>query len=255
MSQIINNQLPSWLHYFDTLDSTNNYAMQLVNDGLSQHGDIVCTLHQTQGRGQRGKVWSEAKGQSLLFSIIVHPKHELSRQFDLNFLIATVVSRYLEIIDSNWKINIKWPNDIYINDKKAVGILSENSIRGSEWTNAIIGIGMNVFQTQFDEHLSNATSLAINSTNKFDMLLILKDLRNGILNAFIDLKKSGADPFIEYYNQHLWKKNNWMQFEDRNSNEVFDAQILQVNELGQLLLMRNEGVRLYDFGSLTWRIL
>ena len=130
----------------DSIDSTNNYAMQLIDANKAQHGLTIVTQSQSEGKGQRGKTWLDAPGQSLLMSIIIHPKKEINDQFVFNAAVAVAIANVLQKSNHNWDIRIKWPNDIIINAKKAGGILIENILRGSRWTHSVVGLGLNVKQ-------------------------------------------------------------------------------------------------------------
>ncbi len=160
---------PKWLYSLDTVDSTNNYATKLIEDGLAHHGDVVWALEQTAGKGQRGKKWETIPGENIMMTLIVQPDKVLATNpYHLNMIVAHTLATYLKQIYAYWNVNIKWPNDIFVNAKKAVGILIENIYRGSNWSHAIIGIGINVNQNLFPENLTNATSLQLQSGLVYD---------------------------------------------------------------------------------------
>ncbi|MEO7522681.1 MAG: biotin--[acetyl-CoA-carboxylase] ligase, partial [Ferruginibacter sp.] len=117
----------------DTVDSTNNYAMGMIEKDEAISGNAVQTLEQTQGKGTRGKHWKSAPGENILLSICVEMQQQpISRQFEL--VVAAALGVYDLIAKHiNANINIKWPNDLFINDRKAGGILIENKIKGTLW--------------------------------------------------------------------------------------------------------------------------
>lgn len=242
--------MPQWLYYFDTLDSTNNYAMRLIDDGMAQHGNVIWTMNQTTGKGQRGKTWVDSP-DNLKFSLIIQPKITSEHIFHLSMLVALTITKYLKnILDEKCKIKIKWPNDIYINDKKTAGILIENTFRGALWNFAVIGIGLNVNQTRFTEELTNATSLKKESQQTFDLLEIIHDLRSGILNELID--PNNKEKVLEQYNAHLYLKDHSVYFKNLKTKEQFEAFVIEVKASGKLVLLRPTGIEEYDFGSLEW---
>ncbi|HUN01868.1 MAG TPA: biotin--[acetyl-CoA-carboxylase] ligase, partial [Niabella sp.] len=132
------------------IDSTNNYALSLVKtqklterQTTSLHGTVVFAHEQLQGKGQRGKKWLSAPGENLLMSLILDTKAiKLHQQFLLSAFIATKTRHFVEKLIEK-ETFIKWPNDIYIQDKKAGGILIENILAGSDWKWAVAGIGIN----------------------------------------------------------------------------------------------------------------
>src|SRR5690606_38514963 len=110
----------------DEIDSTNNYAMGLLNADKACMGLTIVARSQTKGKGQRGRVWQDQPGASLSMSMIVEPERGLDAQFVFIAQVALAVADALQGLDNNMDVAIKWPNDIIINDKKAGGILIEN---------------------------------------------------------------------------------------------------------------------------------
>jgi BirA family biotin operon repressor/biotin-[acetyl-CoA-carboxylase] ligase len=251
LAQTVNTPFPSWLQYFDTINSTNNYAMQLVDDGLAQHGTVIWANHQQQGKGQRGKSWVNGSG-NIMMSLIVKPRIPSDQQFVLSMLVACTITTYLLTISQQWQVAIKWPNDIYINDKKACGVLIENTFRGSEWTHAIIGMGLNVNQDQFGADLNLATSMYQALQQKFDRLELVTDIRAGLLNALQYWHAQPMVSLINLYNQHLFKRNESVGFRDRDTGLVFEAVVKGVNPYGQLELSTTKGIQTFNFGSIDW---
>lgn len=244
---------PEWLQYFDTIDSTNIYAGNYIDAGLAHHGDVIWALHQVRGKGQRGKVWESEPGSNIAMSLIIRPVLQPDRYSLLSMAIAVTVAQYFSIIYDNWVTAIKWPNDIYINDKKASGILIENIWKGREWQYAIIGIGINVNQRSFAENLPNATSLLIESGKKYDLQEIITDLRSGILNQLQDADNR-QEQIIKEYNALLFKRNKEVYFELPATGRHFHAFVQEVDAAGKLVLLTPTGVEKYDFGSIVWHL-
>ena len=143
-----------------SVDSTNNYALGLLRPShLTErqenvkHGWAVFSHEQFAGKGQRGKDWLSKTGENIHLSIIIEPKClHLQHQFVLIAITALVVRSVFEKYAQS-DILIKWPNDIYFQDRKAGGILIENIISGTEWKWAVVGVGLNINQTGFDQDL------------------------------------------------------------------------------------------------------
>lgn len=142
-----------------SVPSTNSWIKE-NNTNLSAPC-AVRAIEQTAGRGQRGNVWLSAPEKNLLFSLLWRPAElKAINQFALSQAVTIAVCRTLTQIFSI-EAKIKWPNDIYVGDKKIAGILIEHSLKGSMIDYSIIGIGLNVNQTEFPGTLPNPTSTRI----------------------------------------------------------------------------------------------
>lgn len=244
---------PEWLHYFDSIDSTNICAGTRIDAGLAHHGDVIWALHQTKGRGQRGKIWEDEPGANIAMSLIVKPDLPVNRYPLLSMATAVTIAQYFSILYENWNTAIKWPNDIYINDKKTSGILIENIWKGMDWQYAVIGIGINVNQRLFTENLPNATSLRIESGKKYDLQETITDIRNGLLNTFRNLLQH-EDSIQKDYNKMLFMKHKEVRFEQIKTGKKFYAFVQEVNPEGQLVLLTTTGIEKYTFGELVWHL-
>lgn len=233
----------------DKIDSTNNYAMKLIDDDMAAHGTTITTQSQSHGKGQRGRQWVDELGKSLLMSIVIVPKHDLNAQFLFSASITTAIANVLQNYINDTSVTIKWPNDIIIHDKKAGGILIENVIRGSKWTYSVIGLGMNVLQDTFPESLPFATSLKIASGKEYVISTLRDDIRAAVINvASFPLSDNMV---MERYNHLLYKKDNQQAF--RINDDVISATISHVNKQGELEVVLDDGTRrAYKHGSVVW---
>lgn len=236
----------NWIE-LDTVDSTNNYAMGLVHAGTAQHGTGVLARHQTNGKGQRGKVWETEPGANLSFSIIIKPNLLITQAFQLLATVAITVRNQLEKYMGD-ETSIKWPNDLYWRDRKTGGILIENIIRGNEWQWAVIGIGINVNQTQFGQ-LQNPVSIKQVSGKQTDVPTLAKQLQKAVTDALNDLALNGFDAYFEQYNLHLFRKHEIVRL--KKENRIINTRINCVNTQGQLVTgMHNE--ECFAFGEVEW---
>lgn len=169
--------------WLDTVDSTNSEAKRRIGD-LS-HMSIIAAREQTAGRGQRGNTWLSAADMNLTFSIIVKYDEGFvditpNKQFAINDIVSKTIIEFLRrhSIDAR----IKLPNDIYVADRKICGILIEHSVLGSSLVHSIIGIGLNVNQTIFDESLPNPTSMVLEKGKGLDDL---QSLLEELLDIFL----------------------------------------------------------------------
>ena len=155
--------------WLDSTDSTNEEARRhiLSLDNLS----VVSALEQTSGRGQRGNVWHSDTGKNLTFSIVLKHPSDSSGDYSpltahsqtlISELTAVSVREYLATLGI--EASVKWPNDIIAGDKKICGILIEHSLIGQRISWSIIGVGLNVNQTDFPADLPNPTSMAVENS-------------------------------------------------------------------------------------------
>jgi BirA family biotin operon repressor/biotin-[acetyl-CoA-carboxylase] ligase len=234
----------------DTIDSTNNYAMRLIDADTAQPGLTIVAREQSEGKGQRGKTWTDEPGGSLLMSIIVTPAQPLDQQFIFNAGIAVAIANALQTLYEGWDVGIKWPNDVIVNDKKAGGILIENVLRGNNWSYSIIGLGLNVLQTSFPADLPFATSLKLASGKEFNIMKLFYLIREQILNKIV----SYMDPqqAIREYNDILYKKNTSQGFS--NGEKEWNATVRQAGTNGLLEVELEDGSILhYVHGQTHWK--
>lgn len=230
-----------------TVDSTNNYAMQLIDADKAQHGLTVTAQTQTAGKGQRGRVWVDIQGQSLLMSIIIAPKRAIREQFTFNAAIAVAIANVLQIINKNWSIHIKWPNDIIVNDKKAGGVLIENVLRGNTWAYCVVGIGLNVNQDHF-QGLPYATSLKMEGCTILDTRVLADSICQSIMDTANDPASSSS---MKRYNEYLYQRGSDQLFND--SDGRWSANIVAAHADGTLEVREEDGTKMYyRHGQVEW---
>lgn len=232
-------------------ESTNNYAMQHIQEGMAQSGSVWFTANQTKGKGQRGKVWNSENGKNLAYSAIFKPDElfNINKSFILSATVAIACCNCVNELVANDAL-IKWPNDIYWNDRKAAGILIENIIVGESWKWAVIGIGINVNQTEF-KYLPNPVSLKQITGKEFDIATLATRLTNCLNDSFNYLKQFGEESVIEQYNILLYKKGELVKF--KKETRTFNARVLQADSYGRLHISESVDTEL-EFGSVSWVI-
>lgn len=164
--------------YTEEIDSTNTFLLDKSNK-YNTDGTVLLAEKQSKGKGRKDRVWYSAKGQNLTFSILLTDKKLFSQNFNLiNFAASLAVALSIEN-QYQLKTDLKWPNDILINGKKIAGILLESTSMGSKVDRLVIGIGINVNQTQFQGNYSVApTSLKNELHNAIDRERLLAELLN-----------------------------------------------------------------------------
>jgi BirA family biotin operon repressor/biotin-[acetyl-CoA-carboxylase] ligase len=179
--------------WLESVDSTNTEAKRRID--VLPDMSVIAANKQTAGRGQRENIWLSAPGLNLTFSIVL--KHDGSFLNSLKpenqQVISEMISSTMINLLSTYGVDahIKLPNDIYVGNKKICGILIEHAVRGDSILHSIIGVGMNVNQTVFDDSLPNPTSLALEIGHD---MINLQTLLQELLDLFeTEIKKSVQD--------------------------------------------------------------
>ncbi|MFT4156065.1 biotin--[acetyl-CoA-carboxylase] ligase [Parafilimonas sp.] len=235
-----------------SVDSTNNYAMQQVQNGTARHGDAFFAFEQTAGRGQFNRQWLSAKGENIMLSVLLDTSgFALQQQFLLNMVSALSV---LELFNkyTTEKIKIKWPNDIYCRDRKAAGILIENMIRGKSWQFAVAGFGININQTEFSPEAKRPVSLKQITGADYNTVELAKVFCSLFDTTLKTLYAGRKQKILNAYNAHLYKLNEGIRF--KKENETFSAIVKAVDELGNIILIENDVENAYRSGEIEWLV-
>ena len=233
-----------------SVDSTNNYAMAKIRDGIAKHGDAWFTYEQTHGKGRRGKAWKVEKEKSIVLSIAVATGFlTLYKQFYLSMAVSLgCIDLFKKYAGDETKI--KWPNDIFWNDRKAGGILIENIIKGNVWLWGVIGVGINVNQTEFNLDASfPPVSLKQITGKEFDIIGLAKELHKAIMTRYEELQKNGVEKMLTEYNHYLFGLDKKVKL--KKGNIVFETTVKEVSPQGKLITI-DEIEREFDFDEVTW---
>lgn len=230
--------------WLDSTDSTNEEVRRHISeiDNLS----VMSAMSQTDGRGHKGNSWSSEPGQNLTFSIFLkRPGLKAYDQFALSQIASLSVTDFL----SSYGIDarIKWPNDIYVGDRKICGILIENSLKGQMIDWSIIGIGLNVHQKCFPADLPNPTSMTlctetIGNADIKRLLMEFMDIFTGYHSRFLNIT-GGLKKLRQLYLSQMWRKDEESYFIDnrKNKGERFKGRITGISDCGLLLIEKKEG--------------
>jgi BirA family transcriptional regulator, biotin operon repressor / biotin---[acetyl-CoA-carboxylase] ligase len=246
-----------------SVDSTNNYARQQIHAGLAQHGMAIFAHEQLSGKGQRGKGWSSEKGVNIILSIVINPQPLLlTQQFMLSACVAVAVhDLFIKYAGADTKI--KWPNDLYWQDRKAGGVLIESVVGSREsgvgsqesgvgsWEWAIVGIGININQTAFPSELPNPVSLKQITGKNFDTVELAKELCELLNKNFDELVNEGFEKIYAAYLADLYKINSTVKF--KKDNRLFEAMIRSVSPSGKLIVQHSIEEE-FEFGEVEWII-
>ncbi|MBL0047798.1 MAG: biotin--[acetyl-CoA-carboxylase] ligase [Bacteroidetes bacterium] len=220
------------------VESTNTYAQELLKDSTAPEGTIVITDQQSLGRGQRGNTWLSEAGKNLTFSLILYPPSIGSEnQFILTQLVSLGIAECIEqVLAVQHSVKIKWPNDIFVNDKKIAGVLIENAWRNNSISSSIVGIGLNVNQETFE--LLHATSLKIETQIDYNLNELFTQLCSCIEARYLQLKSSNFAAIKADYHMKLYRLNQYHHYTIYNKQA--EGKIIGVNKEGKLLLALKE---------------
>jgi BirA family biotin operon repressor/biotin-[acetyl-CoA-carboxylase] ligase len=231
-------------------DSTNNYATQQIREGLALHGNAWFTSHQTDGKGQRGKRWESENGKNLAISIALQHSNQLNdSHFVFNMFIANTCASFFEGLLGQ-EISIKWPNDLFINDRKAGGILIENVIRGKVWQWSVVGIGLNLNQTSFSPSAGRPLSLTQLTGKYYDPELTAREVHSYLMTSLPNFLNANVEAVLNAYNNRLYRKQEMVSF--KKADEVFLGKILGVNAQGFLMVETGGVQNTIQFGEVEW---
>jgi BirA family transcriptional regulator, biotin operon repressor / biotin---[acetyl-CoA-carboxylase] ligase len=243
------------------VDSSNNYAIARMQSGEAEHGTVFFALEQSAGKGQRGKTWISRPNENVTMSAIIQPYGLLlDQQFQLSVAAALACYDFFKYYASEEFTKIKWPNDLYWQDRKAGGILIESGVGSQEsgvgsresspsWLWAVVGIGININQTAFEEFSTRAVSLRQITGKTWDTVELAKELCNCLEIRYSRLIEGSAREQLEEYNSHLYKLNEMVRL--KKANAVFETTIISVNQKGKLIT-RDVMEREFDWGEVEF---
>jgi len=226
------------IKYFDALPSTNDKAMELLLLGCGE-GTVVAARSQLAGRGQQHAGWESEAGKNLTFSMALYPAFLHAEQmFYLSKAVSLGVADFLrkQKIDAT----IKWPNDVYVGERKICGILIEQSISGEYVAQSVAGVGLNVNQTTF-HRAPNATSMLLCDGVERDLKRCLEEVAACILTRYSRLKqrRHPAPDVDREYLSLLYRREGFFAY--RCGGERFVARIADVAPSGELVLQEASG--------------
>ncbi|WET03467.1 biotin--[acetyl-CoA-carboxylase] ligase [Flavobacterium sp. YJ01] len=228
----------------DAIDSTNDFLKSLASQDELANFTVVTAENQTKGKGQVGGVWKSEAGKNLTMSVLVKDfLFSNGEVFNLSVLVSLAVAEVLKSLNIP-EICVKWPNDILSYNKKLVGILIENTLKSDGRIVSVVGIGINVNQTDFSE-LPTASSISVISGKTFDKeklaILIVEKLKEKI-----QLWKTSSEKFWNDYLNFLFKKGIPTAFRD-NNNQDFMGIIQGVSSIGKLqVLLEDDSVAEFE---------
>ncbi|MDA3881233.1 MAG: biotin--[acetyl-CoA-carboxylase] ligase [Prolixibacteraceae bacterium] len=220
------------------IDSTNNYATKIAGNSNIVEGTLVLANEQFSGRGQVNNIWESEAGANVLVSIVFYPVFlPVHHQFMLSKIVSLGVAGCVS--DYTGGVKVKWPNDIYVGEKKVAGILIENSIMGMNIGWSVAGIGINVNQNVFRSNAPNPVSLAQLTGRKFHLPEVVNKLCDHIDKWYKFLKEGDDEAVNSAYINSLYRFGTEAAFSDNEGS--YRGTITGVNEIGQLQIRKTSG--------------
>ena len=228
--------------WLDTIDSTNKEILRR-SDELTDF-TILAAEYQSEGRGQKGTSWESAKGTNLTFSLLLKPDMiKAENQFIISQIAAVGVYEYLK--SKGVEAKIKWPNDIYVEDKKIAGILIENAIEGDSLSESVVGIGLNLNQDKFESNAPNPVSLKKITGKEYDLKEELEKLAFFLYDLYIPFKNfswgSISEKISTMYHRNLYRYEEIHKFQETPSGEVLEARIIGTDKNACLQIEKLDG--------------
>jgi BirA family biotin operon repressor/biotin-[acetyl-CoA-carboxylase] ligase len=224
--------------YLPECHSTNDYLLDLAKKRNLIEGTLVITDRQTAGKGQRGNSWESEEGKNITVSWIVKPDFLLpSEQFLLTIITALSIRAELQRLKID-KVNLKWPNDVYVQDFKIAGILAESSLRSNSIEYTVLGLGLNVNQSSFQNEA--ATSVIQHTQLETDRYSILESILLEFEIRYDQLANNKNSEIIHEYHECLrWKGRKHLFSTDDLS---FEGVIKGIDPSGRLLVQTEDGL-------------
>jgi len=239
--------------HLTAVDSTNSYASEMLRQMRPAEGTIIYSFEQKNGRGQRGNSWHGEPNKNVAFSLILHPSFlHADEQFLLTKTASLAVSDLMAemLAGQGSRVHVKWPNDVYADDKKIAGILIENSIGNHSIQSSVIGIGLNVNQDFTGEEF-NATSLKMIAGEEYDLKTVVERLCEFLEARYLQLKANKREQLGRDYLSRLYRLEEWKNY--RSSGEDFEGKIKNVTIAGKLQVeLRSNEIREFDLKEIIF---
>lgn len=262
-SEIVSRLHTKWMgkdvRYFEQIDSTNMAAKRIAEetDGADWHGMVMVAETQTAGRGRRGRGWSSPRGTGLFFSILLKPEIDPGNASMLTLVKGMATVKGISEV-TGLKPQIKWPNDVVLNGKKIVGILTEMSAQIDYVNHIVVGTGINVNQTEFPEEIAQtATSLRLELQREGkDMRISRAQLLDAVLQHFeryyeVYLKTQDLSALMDEYNAMLANSGKAVRVLDPLGE--YEGTALGINDRGELLVDRDGEICRVSSGEVSVR--
>jgi BirA family biotin operon repressor/biotin-[acetyl-CoA-carboxylase] ligase len=238
-----------------SVPGTNKFLFDKIMKEEVAEGFVVVADEQTAGKGLGKNTWESEAGKNLTFSILLKPDFlEASEQFLITQIVSVSVVDVLKKYIHTNLLKVKWPNDIYVSDRKIAGILVQNIVKGRNISHSVVGVGLNVNQKEFVSDAPNPVSI-IQLTNKvLDTKVLLGELLGELKLNYSRCKVLSEQLKLnETYLSNLYRLEQQHGFVDASGH--FSGRIIGVNNFGQLKIQDGSGkVRVYSYKEVEFEI-
>ena len=222
--------------HFETIDSTNDYAKKIGNELID--GSVIISEEQTKGKGRLGRVWESKAGEGIWMSIILKPNIIPNKAPFITLIAGASIVKALNILGVDAKI--KWPNDITINNKKLSGILTELSAEIERVNYIVVGIGMNVKDTDFEEELKDKATSLYKENYNVSRIDIVKEILCQFEKLYLDyIEKDDKKEVLDICRQYSAIINKEIYVIKNDQKELVDC--IGINEEGNLIIKNKDG--------------
>jgi BirA family transcriptional regulator, biotin operon repressor / biotin---[acetyl-CoA-carboxylase] ligase len=230
----------------DKVNSTNDYASSLLKTREIPEGTVIWAMEQYEGKGLGANTWESEPGKNLTFSMILHPAFLLpENQFCLNEAVSMGVLDFTRSLIPAEKNSLKWPNDIYSGNRKLGGILINNIISGTRFETSIVGIGLNINQTEFPANIPNPISVKQILRKETDLTAALNGICMHIKQRYSQLQDDDPAGLHKEYCKNLLGFESWRMY--KAGDQEIEGKITGVDGSGRLSVEFKDGhVREFD---------
>ncbi|MCS6967262.1 MAG: biotin--[acetyl-CoA-carboxylase] ligase [Cytophagales bacterium] len=239
--------------YLPSCHSTNDVAVELIHSGEQVNGTVVIADYQTQGKGQQGNRWHSLPGQNLTLSVIWTPSFLApSSAFALNMVVSLGVADVVQTCLPQASLWVKWANDVYVNNLKISGILIENILQGTAIRYSVVGIGLNVNQTEFKG--LPATSLKAQAGREWSLPQVFNQLMVCLEKRYLQLQQQGYTSIKRDYLSRLYQLGQPAKYIDLRGEVPlqFEGIIKDVENAGRLVVQTAKGIALFDLKQIKF---
>lgn len=231
-------------------DSTQLYAQYLLSKTTPSEGTCVVTDYQSAGRGQIGRFWHSEAGKNLLVSYIFYPTFlDAGHIFMLNIVTSLAITDLSAELGVDARI--KWPNDIYVGERKLAGILIQNTFSGHHLKSSIIGMGINVNETDFPLELPNPVSLKLCTGLNNDVADVLLRINFHLEARYLQLRDGDNEKMRSLYHRLLYRRDEISFFKNKD-HFVFKGIIKEVDITGCIHIQTQKGLEFFQFREITF---
>jgi BirA family biotin operon repressor/biotin-[acetyl-CoA-carboxylase] ligase len=238
------------IHAFKSVQSTNTVAYHLASSGVPE-GTLVVAEIQTKGRGRLGRLWHSPENRGIYFSLVLRPKIHPTRAPGISLVSAVAVAETIAAYD-DFKIGIKWPNDVLLSDRKVAGILTELSAELDRVNFVIVGIGINANHRRIDfpdDLRKTATSIRIDGKKRIRRVDFLQRLLYNFEKEYFAFKKSG----LEKSRKKILKYSSLLYTEVglKIGRKAVSGKVIDIDKLGRLVIETADGAQSFNAGEVT----